>query len=148
MQRLRACSRSFEQQDHEGEVNELQTGVEFSFAVLPEPSALFQPSEGAFDDPAFGQHSEGMQFIAFADLHGSVQSLFDAVREWLSGVSTIDRHAFNPLKIRPAAVARFQRAIAIRHLGRGDGNGMRKTLRIDSDVALDARDFFASCVFR
>ena len=68
-------------------MNELQTGVEFSFAVLPEPSALFQPSKGAFDDTAFGQHSEGMQFIAFADLHGSVQSLFDAVREWLSGVT-------------------------------------------------------------
>ena len=127
-------------------MNELQAGIEFAFAVLPEPSALFQPSEGAFDDPAFGQYSKGVQFVALDDLHGSVQSLFDAVRKRLSGVSAIDQHAFNSLKIRPAAVDSLQGPAAISHLGRGDGNGMRKTLRIDSDVALDARDFFASVV--
>jgi hypothetical protein len=32
---LRACSRSFEQEDKEGEMNELQAGIEFALAVLP-----------------------------------------------------------------------------------------------------------------
>jgi hypothetical protein len=48
-------------------VNELQAGIEFPFAVIPQPSALFQPSEGAFYDPAFGQHRKGVQLIALDD---------------------------------------------------------------------------------
>jgi hypothetical protein len=55
---LRACLRSSEQEDQEGEVNELQAGIEFAFAVLPQPSALFQPSEAALDNPTFRQHSK------------------------------------------------------------------------------------------
>jgi hypothetical protein len=35
MLRLRACLRSSEQEDEEGEVNELQSGIQFAFAVLP-----------------------------------------------------------------------------------------------------------------
>ena len=127
-------------------MNELQASIEFAFAVFPEPPALFHPSEGAFDDPAFGQHRKGVQFVALDDLHRSVQALFDAVCKWLSAVSTIDQHAFHSLQIRPAAVEGLQGPAAIRHLGRGDGNRMRKTLRIDSDMALDARDFFARVV--
>src|SRR6185312_6374039 len=38
---LRACSRSSRQEDEEGEVNRLQAGVEFAFAVFPEPSTFF-----------------------------------------------------------------------------------------------------------
>ena len=87
---------------------ELHAGIEFAFAVLPEPSALFQPSEGAFDDPAFGQYRKGVQFVALDDLHCSIQPLFDAVRKRLSGVSTIDQHAFNSLQVRPAAVDSLQ----------------------------------------
>jgi hypothetical protein len=44
-------------------VNELQADIEFPFAVLPEPSALFQLSEGALDDPAFGQHHKNVQLL-------------------------------------------------------------------------------------
>lgn len=57
---LRACSRSSEQEYEEGEVDELQAGIEFPFAVFPESSALLQPSKGTFHDPAFGQHRKGV----------------------------------------------------------------------------------------
>ena len=52
----------------------MQTDVEFTFAVLPQSSALFQPSEEAFDYPAFGQFRKGMQFIALDDLNGGFQT--------------------------------------------------------------------------
>jgi len=89
-------------------VNELQAGIEFSFAVLPEPSALFQPREGAFDDPAFGQHDKGMQFIALDYLNGGFQALPHTVRKGLTRIAAIDQHAFNSLQIRLAAVDRLQ----------------------------------------
>jgi hypothetical protein len=56
-------------------VNELQAVIEFSFAVFPEPSTLFQPTEGAFDDPAFGQHYKGVEFVTLDHLNGSLQAL-------------------------------------------------------------------------
>ena len=43
--KLRACSRSFKQECQECEVDELQTGVEFSFAVFPESAAFLNPCE-------------------------------------------------------------------------------------------------------
>jgi hypothetical protein len=40
-----------------------QAGVECSPAVFPEPAALSQPGETAFDDPAPGEDFEGRQFV-------------------------------------------------------------------------------------
>jgi len=55
---VRACLRSSsEQEDEEGEVNELQAGIQFAFAVLPQSSALFQPPEGK--RPLAPKSSEG-----------------------------------------------------------------------------------------
>ncbi len=56
-------------------MNELQAGIEFALAVFPEPAALFQPSEGAFDDSTLGQHCKGMQFIALDGLYRGLQTL-------------------------------------------------------------------------
>ena len=39
-----------------------------------------------------------------------------------------------------------QSAVAVGHVGRGDGNGMRQALRADRDVALDAGDLLARVV--
>ena len=89
--RLRACSRSSEQEGKKGEVNELQAGIEFAFAVFPEPAALFQPSEGSFDDPALGQHSKCMQFIALDDLDRCLQALHHPISEGLPGVYLLPR---------------------------------------------------------
>jgi hypothetical protein len=68
-------------------VKELQAVTEFPFAVLPKPSEFFQPSEGAFDDPSFGQDDKSVQFIALDDLDGGFQTLFDAIGEGLAGVA-------------------------------------------------------------
>ena len=88
-------------------MNELQAGIEFPFAVLPQPSAFFQPPERAFDDPAFGQHHKGVQFIALDHLNGGVQALFYTIRERLAGVAAINQHAFHSLQIWTTAVNLF-----------------------------------------
>ncbi len=65
---LRNCSRSFEEEDKESEVNELEGGIEPAFRVFPELPTFFEPREGAFDDPAFWNDGKGAQFIAFGHL--------------------------------------------------------------------------------
>ena len=42
---LRTCSRSSEQKSQEGQVNELQAGVEFALAVFPQPAAFLDPGK-------------------------------------------------------------------------------------------------------
>ena len=72
-------------------MNELHAGIDFPFAVFPEPSALFRPCEEAFDAPAFGQHRKGAQLIAFDNLNSSFQALLCAISEGLSGVFDSER---------------------------------------------------------
>ena len=48
-----------------GKEKELEAGIQFSFAVLPETPGFFKPSKGPFYDPALGYHGKGMTFRAF-----------------------------------------------------------------------------------
>ena len=127
-------------------MNELQAGIEFAFAVLPQPSTLFQPSEAAFNDPAFGQHHKGVQFIAFDHLHRCLQPLHHAVGKGFARVAAIDQHALHRLQIRLAPVHGGQSAVAVRYIGRGHGDGVGQALRVHRDMPLDAGDLFAGVV--
>ena len=83
-------------------MDELQACTELAFAVFPESTALFQPGETAFDDPAFGQYGESMQLTALDDLNGGLQALHYAVGKGLAAVATLRQHAFHALQIRLA----------------------------------------------
>lgn len=87
-----------------------------------------------------------MQFAALGHLHGSAELVLHGLGERPAGVAAIDQHACDLLQVVCAAVEGHQRAVAIRHLGRGDGHGMRQALGIDRDVALDAGDLLARVV--
>lgn len=127
-------------------MDELQAGIEFTFAVLPKPAALFQPGEGPFDFPAFGQHRKGVHFIALDDLHCGLQALHDAVGKGLPGVAAIDQHAFHQFQIWPAVVNGLQSAVGIGHLRRRHGDGVRQSLRVHRDVSFDAGNLLARVI--
>jgi len=76
-------------------MNELQTRVQFALAVLPQSSALFQPSEAALDNPAFRQHSKRVQFIALDHLHRGLQPLNHIVGKGFARLAAIDQHAIH-----------------------------------------------------
>ena len=127
-------------------MNELQTRVQFALAVLPQSSALFQPSEASLDNPAFRQHGKRVEFIALDHLHRCLQPLHHAVGEGLARVAAVDQHALHRFQIRLAPVNGGQRAAAVRHIGRGDGDGVGQALRVHRNMSLDAGYLFASVV--
>jgi len=47
-------------------MDELQAGVEFSLAVLPQPQAFLRPPKGTFDHPTLGKNNERVQFATLA----------------------------------------------------------------------------------
>ena len=49
-------------------MDELQTGVELTFAVFPESSAFLDPGERPLYDPTLGHNGKAMQFAAHGDL--------------------------------------------------------------------------------
>ncbi len=127
-------------------MDHLQAGVEFSFAVFPKSSAFFQPSEGAFDDPSLGHDLEGVQLIALGDLYGGLELVLNRFGKWFACIAAVDQHAFDLFQAVRAAVEGRQSAVAVGHLGGGDGDRVRQSLRIDRDVALDAGDLLARVI--
>jgi len=57
---LRVCSKSFKQEGKECEMEELQAGVEFALAVLPQSPVFFQPGKAALHHPTLGHDLEGV----------------------------------------------------------------------------------------
>ena len=87
-----------------------------------------------------------MQFVALYDLNCGIDPIHHAVGKRLARVAAISEQAVHQPQIRLAPVDSGQSAVAVRHLGRGYGDGMRQSLRVNGDVTLDAGDFLACVV--
>ncbi len=124
-------------------MDHLEARIDLSFAVFPESSAFFQPSEGAFDDPSLGHDLEGVQFISLCDLYGGLELVLHRVGERLAAVAAIHEHAGDFFEGFCTTVEGGQSAVAVGHVGGRDSDRMRQALRIDRDVALDAGDLLA-----
>ena len=126
-------------------MDELQAGIEQPLAVLPQPPVLVQPGKAALDHPAFGDHCKLVQFAALGNLHRDflAQCLAHPMRKRLARIPAVTQHALHSPQVPLATLDCLQRTLAIGHLRCGDRHRMGKALRIDGNVALDARDLFA-----
>ncbi len=126
-------------------MGELQAGIEQPFAVLPQPPVLVQPGKAALDHPALGHHHKLVEFAALGDLHRDLlaQRITHTLRKRLSHIAAVAQHALHFAQVFLAMAHRLERLLAIRHLGGSDRHRMGKALRIDCNVALDARDLLA-----
>ena len=103
----------------------MQESKRFAIEILPvpgEPSTPVEPCNGAFDDPAFGQDDEGMQFVALDDLDDPVAAFGSGQRDARSLISGVCKDALNERKQGPRAlVEHASRAIAILDVGGMNG---------------------------
>ena len=130
-------------------MDKLQAGIEQSLAVLPQPPVLLQPGKAALDHPALGHDLECVQLAAPGNLHRDLlaQRLAHPLCKRLARIPTVTQHALHSRQAPLASPERLQRPLAIRHLGRSHRHRMGKALRIDCNVALDARNLLA-CINR
>lgn len=124
-------------------MDELQTGVEPAFAVLPQPPILLQPREAAPHHPALGHHAERVQFAPLGNLHRHMhpQHLAHALRKGFSHVAAVAQYALRFVQVGLAALECGQCSLAVGHLCCRARYRMRQPLRVHRDVAFDARDF-------
>lgn len=69
---IKTCSKSFEQQSQERQVDKLQAGAEQPLTVLPQPPVPLPPRKAALNHQALGHHLEGMWLAALDYLHADV----------------------------------------------------------------------------
>jgi hypothetical protein len=87
-----------------------------------------------------------MEFIALDHLYRGLQPIHHAVSKGLASVAAINQQALDPFQIRLAAVDGGQSAVAVRHVGRSHGDGVRQALRVHRNMPLDAGNLFARVV--
>ena len=80
---------SFNQQADHGELDHGLGLTRVDLVVTVQSSAIGQPSEGAFDDPAFGQHNELTGLVALDDFDDPAEHALCPLDE-LAGVAAID----------------------------------------------------------
>ena len=78
-------------------MDELQAGVEFALAVLPEAAAFLYPGKGSLDDPALRHDGKGMQLTALSDLNFGTEQFFYGMGKRLPDVSAVGQNALNGL---------------------------------------------------
>lgn len=72
-----------------------------------------------------------MQFAALGDLYLGAEQFPNGLSERLADIATIGQDALNGLQISRATLQGQQCALAVCHIGGGNGNGVRQALGID-----------------
>jgi len=131
----------------------VQEGEGFSveaFPVLGQPAAAIEPGDGAFDDPALGQHNEALGLIrAFDDFDVELgDGLLGAALEHAAAVAAIG------IEFEQEGIEAKQRrhhqhaAIPVLNAGMMHEGMHQEALGIDENVPLLAFDLFARIVTR
>jgi hypothetical protein len=114
--------------------------------ILRKSAAAVQPCDGAFDDPSFGQHDEGVQFVALDDFDDPVATFGSRQRNTRSPITGICKDALNEREqCTRAFVEHGCRAVAILDIRGMNGGAQGEAERIYEKMALLALDLL-SCV--
>ena len=124
----------------------MQTGIELSFAVLPEAAALLQPGERPLRHPSFRQYHEGVQFVAFDHFHRGSQQALHRRGKGFPGVYPPSTSTFCTW-LRPSRYwSNIDKAQPGRCVGCGHMNPMGQSIRVHRDVALDSGHLLARVI--
>ena len=129
--------------DH-GETDEGGGGSRVALEVAREASVVADPSERAFDDPAFGQHDELVQFVAFDDFYDPATRDGGGSRQARPLIAGIGEDALDKGKEATGALIENECcAIAILHVGRMDDDVQQEAERVDENMPFAARNLLA-----
>ena len=129
--------------DHR-EPDEGGDGAGISLEIARQAAIAADPRERPFDNPAFGQDDEFVQFVAFDDRNRPTAGLGSGSRDARPLVAGIGKDALDEGKEAARAPIEHQlRPVAVLNIGGMDDDVQQKAERIDQNVALAARDLLA-----
>ena len=151
---LRACLKShyfsgetFEHKADHSQIDHGFAGFGLSFIVTIESAIASQPTKGAFDNPAAGQHLEGMKVGTLDDLDGAAPQSAGPIQE-CSGVAAIGPDVSDSPGhgLTEEGGQQLFGAIPILNMGGQDGHHEQQADGIDQDMAFASVDFLAGVV--
>jgi hypothetical protein len=114
--------------------------------ILGEPATSVEPRDRSFDDPSFGQHDEGVEFVALDDLDDPVAAFGSSLCGVRSLIACVCKDAQNERKQGPCVLIEHEsRAITILDIGGMNGGAQQEAERVYEKMALLAFDLL-SCV--
>ena len=129
--------------DH-GETDEGLDGARIALEIACEAAIAADPGQRAFDDPAFGQDDEFVQFVALDDFDDPTAAGGSGVSDAWPLIAGIGEDALDKGKeAARASIENQPRPVAILHRGGMNDDVQEKTERVDEDVPLAARDLLA-----
>ena len=117
-----------------------------SFVVSRQAPVAADPGQGAFHDPAFGQHDEAPNIAALHDLERPTTGAGDERAHLGSGVATIGDDALDEWKAPPCLSQQRFGTVAVLDIGRLHVDVQQQALRVDEDVTLAPKDLLPSVV--
>jgi hypothetical protein len=115
--------------------------------ILGEPATSVEPCDRSFDDPSFGQHDEGVQFVALDDLDDPVAAFGSSLCCVRSLIARVCKDAQNEREQGPCALVEHEsRAVAILDSGGMNGGAQQEAERVYEKVALLAFDLLSRVV--
>ncbi len=116
------------------------------FIVTHQAAVSADPTEGAFDDPAFGENHEAVLVRAFDDLQRPRPGPRDQIGHPRPCITTVSNDALNKGEAPAGLTQQRFPAIAILNVGGVDVHVQQKAERIDEDVTLAPEDFLARVI--
>ena len=135
------CQASEHKADH-GEPDEGSDGARVSLEIACQAAIAADPGQGSFDDPAFGQDDEFVQFMSFDDLDHPMAGAGSGARDAWSLIAGIGEDALDEGEVA-AGASNQPRPVAVLNVGGMDDDVQQKAERIDKDVALAPGDLLA-----
>ena len=117
--------------------------------VFGEAPVATDPSQGTFDDPAFGKNDEAMHLGALYDLDLPGSRRCDRCRQLRSLIVSIGEDGFDEREAAARPTVEDQPgAITILQVSRVDDDVQQEAERVDENVPLAARDLLARVIAR
>jgi hypothetical protein len=119
-----------------------------TFEVLGEATAVADPGEGPFDDPAFGQDYKAVEIAALDDLEPPRTALGDSLRHFRPLVATIGVDALDKGEGATGLPQHGSGTVTVLNIGGMNDDAQKEAKGIDEDVALASFDLLARVVTR
>jgi len=133
--------------DH-GEADEGGSFASVTFEVLGESTAVADPGEGPFDDPALGQDNKAVQIGALDDVQPPRTGLGDHLGHFRPLVAAISIDALDEGEGAAGLPQHDSGAVTVLNIGGMNDHVQEEAKGIDEDVALAPFDLLARVVAR
>ena len=147
IRKVRLFRESSQHEADHGQLNHGPRAADGVFEIFGESSAAHDPGKRALDNPAFGQHHEGVLFLS-ARHDGQFRSGedFGQKTRHLAAVALVGEDRLELGEPLARAVKQEDRGLAVAPIRAGDADIEQQAQRIDEDVAFAPAHFFARVV--